>query len=171
MATQQDMQQQPTRAVPEANELNEVVMLEAPVQGDAAKPDAGTMPGVPEHGPWTPWTAAYSATAQSQKQALQKLLQTIFDEHVDLDTDPAAALKDCLQLLWKSREGYRKLHRACQQELDQLKQTCADQATQNHQLFLEQGIHLERIKTRQKEVQDMANVMAHIYQNQNEYQV
>ncbi len=50
-----------------------------------------------------------------------------------------------------------------------MKQTYADQATQNHQLFLEQSIHLERIRTRQQEAQDMANVMAHMYQNQEEY--
>ncbi len=165
MATQQDMQQQPS-AVPEAN----VVMLEASVQGDAAKPDTGTMSAVPEAG-WdlfAPWTGAYmySVTAQGQKQALQSVLQNIFDEPVDLDEDPAAVLKDCFQMVWESREMYRKRHRACQKELDQLKQTCADQAAQNHQLFLEQSIHLEQIKTRQQEAQDMANVvMAHMYQN------
>ncbi len=73
MATKQDMQQQPTSAVPEANELDEdaVMQLEAPVQGDAAKPDTGTMPAVPEAG-WdlfAPWTGAYSVTAQNQKQS------------------------------------------------------------------------------------------------------
>jgi hypothetical protein len=91
------------------------------VQGDAAKPDADTMPAVPEAG-WdlfAPWTGAYSVTAESQKQALQNLLHGIFNEHVDLDTDPAGVLKDCFQLLWESREGYRKLHRASQKELDQ----------------------------------------------------
>jgi hypothetical protein len=170
MATKQDdIQQQPTRAVPEANELNDDVVMrpEAPVQGDAAKPDAGTMPGVPEAG----WVRAmgrcvHCNCAEPGQASLQTVLHAIFDEHIDLDTDPAAALKDCIQLLW---EGYRKLHLACQKELDQLKQTCEDQETQNHQLFLEQGIHLEQIKTHQQEAQDMANVMAQMYQNQQEY--
>jgi hypothetical protein len=150
---------------------DQIQQLEAPVQGDAAKPDTGTMPAVPEAG-WdlfAPRTGAHSATAQSQKQALQTVLQTILDDHVDLDEDPAVVIKDCFQLVWESRERYRKRHRACQKELDQLKHTCADQAMQNHKLFLEQSIHLERIKTRQQEAQDMANVMAHMYQNQQEY--
>ncbi len=79
----QDMQQQPTRAVPEANELNEDVVMqpEAPVQGDAVQEATGTMPTVPEVGQDLfapdPGTGAHSAAANSQKQGLQTLLQVL----------------------------------------------------------------------------------------------
>ncbi len=98
MAKKQNMQQQPTSAVPEAIiELNVAVdmQLEAPVQGGSSQGSYMYHANRARGGVGTcshqgQVRTVQSCSASSQKQCLQTLLQEPFEEPIDLHKDPVA---------------------------------------------------------------------------------